>query len=63
MLRVFLQQLVEHLPGLGAVAVEEVLARFAKPLRPFATGVQRRVEGQVAQQVERIRVGLLGNLG
>ena len=35
----------------------------AAALRALAAGAQRRVEGEVAEQVERVGVGLLGRLG
>src|SRR6266540_6727063 len=52
----------EHLAGLRAVAIEEALARLAKALRPLAPGAQRSVEGQVAEEVEGIGLGLAGDL-
>src|SRR6266508_2338169 len=61
-LGVLFQQLLEHLAGLRAVAIEEVLARLAKALRPLAPGAQRSVEGQVAEEIEGIGLGLAGDL-
>ena len=62
-LGVLFQQFLQDVPGLGAVLVEEVLAFGAEPLGPFPPGPQRGVEGQVAEQVERVGVRLLGGLG
>ena len=60
-LGVLLQQLVEDRARLGAVAVEEVLCSLLRqPLGALAAGAQRRVEGEVAEQVERVGVRLLG---
>ena len=49
--------------GLGPVLLEEVLLLLAQPLGPLAAGAQRGVEGEVAEQVERVGVGLVGGLG
>jgi len=53
----FLQQLVEDLTRFGAEAFEEILARGFHALCALAARAQRCVEGEVAEQVER--VGLL----
>ena len=51
-LGVFLQQLVQNLPRLGAVPVKKVFALGAQLLCPLPAGAQRGVEGEVAEQVE-----------
>ena len=48
---------------LRAVLVEEVLALPGAAVGPLAAGAQRRVEGHVAEQVERVGVGLAGDVG
>ena len=60
---ILLDQLVQHLTRLGSVTVEEVLACLAKPLRPLPASAQRGVERQMAEQIERIGLGLVGGLG
>jgi hypothetical protein len=62
-LGVLLQQLFEYRPSLGAVAVEEVLLLVAQPVGPLPAGTQRRVEGQVTEQVERVRFRLVARRG
>ena len=62
-LGVFFQQLVQDGPGLGAVAVEEVLASRAQAVGPLPAGAQRGVEGHVAEQVEGVGLGLAGGFG
>ncbi len=62
-LGVFFEQPLQDGAGLGAVALEEVLAVLLEALRALAAGAQRRVEGQVAEQVEGVGFGLAGGLG
>src|SRR5690606_33337049 len=51
-------QCVKDLAGLRAVAVEEVLLVLSQSLGPLSAGPQRSVVGKVAQQVERVGLGL-----
>ena len=60
---VLVQQFVQHGAGLGRVAVEEVCLVPSHPLGTLAPRSQWSVERQVAEQVERIGVGLSGGLG
>ena len=62
-LGVFFEQLAENLPCLGAVLLEEIFACLAELLRPLAAGAERGVEGEMTEQVERVRVGLLRGVG
>src|SRR5512147_2723447 len=49
---------MQNLAGLGTVAIEEVGAGLAKKLGTLAPGPQRGVEGEMAQQIERVGIGL-----
>ena len=62
-LGVLVEQFVENLSGVGSELVEEVPPVRAEPLGPLAPSAQRGVERQVADQVERVGVGLVGGLG
>jgi len=59
-LGILLDELVQDVPGLGAEMVEKVLALPLEPVGPFPPGPLRRIEREVAEQVERIRVRLPG---
>lgn len=59
-LGVFLDEFLKHLARALAVAFEKVLAFGAEALRPFASRAQRRVERDVAQQIERVGFPLPG---
>ena len=54
---------VEHLSRLGSKPVEEVALFSLQALGPLAAGPERRVVGEMAQQVERIRLGLADIIG
>jgi hypothetical protein len=60
MLGVLVEQLVQNSPRLRAVLVEEVFAILAQRLGPFLPRPQRSIIPEVAEQVERIRVGPTG---
>ena len=62
-LGIFFEQLVEDLPRFRAVLLEEIFACLAELLRPLAAGAERGVEGEMTEQVERVRVGLLRGVG
>ena len=62
-LGVLVEQLFEDGARLGAVAAPEVLALALECQRAFAARAQRGVEGQVAEQVEGVGLGLAGALG
>ena len=63
MLGVLVEEVFEDLAGLDAVLREEVLALTAQPLSALAPGAQGCVERQMAEQIERVRVGLAGLFG
>ena len=60
MLRVFLQELLQDGSGLRSVLPEEVRLLSLELFRPLPARLQGRIEGQVAQEVERIGLRLLG---
>ena len=59
-LRVFLQQVIQHGPGLGTKLIEEVLPQAAQVLSAFPARSQRRIESDVAEQIERVGLRLVG---
>ena len=59
MLGVFLQQLVQDGCASGPYCVKEILLLSAQRGRPLTAGAQRRIEGEVAEQIEGIGLGLL----
>ena len=61
--RVLLQQVFQNLAGFRGVAAEEIRAGLTQVLCTLTAGAKRRVEGDVAEQVEGVGVRLLGGLG
>ncbi len=63
-LGVLVEQFVEDLRGpRRRTASKKSLLLAAQPLGALAPGAQRRVEREVAEQVERVGVGLAGRVG
>jgi len=60
---VFVQQIMEDCPGLWPILIEEVFFLLPQPVGAFPTGAQGGVEGDMAEQVERIRLGLVCGRG
>ncbi len=42
--------------------VKEILLLFPQHLGPLSPGTKRRIERHVAEQIERVGIGLRGNL-
>lgn len=63
MLRVLVQKLIEHGPGLQAVLFEKALFLFSQPVGPLAPGAERGVVGYVTEQVKGIGLGPVGGRG
>ena len=57
-LGIFVEQFVENLTASGANLSKKCLRSGLSRLRPLAAGAKRRIEGKMAEQVERIGVGL-----
>src|ERR1700730_10664536 len=57
---VLLEQRMENRLRLWAVLVEEIFLVLAELLCTLLAGAERRIEGEMAEQVERIRLGLSG---
>jgi len=62
-LGVLLEHFVEDFSGFRAVAAEEIRPLLPQSLGTFATGPEGSVESDVAQQIQRIGVRLLGSCG
>ena len=62
MLGLLFDQCVEHLLGLGAVALEEPGLLPLEALRAFPPGAERDVVSQMAEQIEQVGIGLSGRL-
>ena len=56
---VFLQEIGEYRMGFRAVFFEETLLIFLNSIRTLAPRPQRTVESEVAQQIERVGLGLV----
>src|SRR5512139_1799265 len=61
-LRVLVEQFVEDLARLGAMLVEELLPFAPKALRPLPPGPKGRIESKVADEIERVGLGLARHL-
>jgi len=59
MLRVFVKQLIKNLTSFRTVALEEVLAILPQALRALAPRPQRRIEREMAKQIEGVGIRLL----
>ncbi len=57
---VFFEQVAQDLAGFGGVIGEEGGLLCLKPIGALAAGEDRRVESEMAEEVERIGVGLAG---
>jgi hypothetical protein len=62
-LRIFLEELIKDLPGLGSILLKEVLSLLLQALGSLAPRAKRRIERQVAEKIERVRVWLFRLLG
>src|SRR6478672_4445809 len=58
-LGVFLQEIGEYRTGFRSVFFEETLLIFLNSIRTLAPRPQRTVESEVAQQIERVGLGLV----
>lgn len=61
--RVLIEQGIEDAAGGHAELVEEIRSAAAQVLGPFPAGAQGALEGEMAEEVQGVRLGGPGGLG